>query len=110
MNGKPSRDKGARMERAVVHACQEMGFAAERIPLSGAAGGSFAGDVSLPILGVDRRIECKKRATGFKQLYAWLTGSYALVIAADRHKPLVVLSLDDFLSLARVAEAKRAAE
>src|SRR6516225_3533944 len=67
-----SRDKGLRMERAIVRFLQDRGFAAERVPLSGAAGGSYLGDVTVPILGVDRVAEVKVRASGFGQLYAWL--------------------------------------
>ncbi len=44
---------------------QERGFAAERVPLSGAARGLFGGDLSVPFLGVDRRVEVKCRADGF---------------------------------------------
>lgn len=43
--GRRSRDKGNRAERAVVRFLQDRGFAAERIPLSGSAGGKFAGDI-----------------------------------------------------------------
>jgi hypothetical protein len=41
MSGRRSRDKGARVERAIVHALQAGGFAAERVPLSGAVGGRY---------------------------------------------------------------------
>lgn len=68
--GKRSRDKGARGERMLVHLLQERGYAAERVPLSGAAGGSYSGDLSVPVLGIDRRIEAKWRAGGFAQLYS----------------------------------------
>src|SRR4051812_19739032 len=44
MSGRRSRDKGARVERAIVNALQTGGFAAERVPLSGAAGGRYSGD------------------------------------------------------------------
>jgi Holliday junction resolvase len=40
--GKKSRDKGARIEREMVHALQDEGFAAERVPLSGAMRGRFS--------------------------------------------------------------------
>lgn len=102
--GKPSRDKGARMERAVVAAFQDAGFCAERIPLSGAAGGKFKGDVTFPLIGRDWRTECKKRANGFRELYGWLADNDALIVAADRQPALAVVPLTTFLALARIAE------
>ena len=47
--GKSPRQKGSRTERAIVRLLQERGLAAERVPLSGAAGGRYAGDVSVPV-------------------------------------------------------------
>jgi Holliday junction resolvase len=91
--GKKSRDKGARTERAIVDILQNHGLAAERVPLSGAAHGRFSGDVSVPVLGVDRRVEVKCRARGFAQLYGWLAGVDYLVVKQDRAEPLVVLPL-----------------
>src|ERR1700745_3003483 len=69
--GRKSRDKGNRAERSVVKFLQDRGFAAERVPLSGSAGGSYLGDISVPVLGVDRVVEVKCRANGFRELYAW---------------------------------------
>jgi Holliday junction resolvase len=66
--GRASREKGNRTERAIVRFLQERGFAAERVPLSGAVRGRFGGDVSVPVLGVDRRIEVKCRGNGFREL------------------------------------------
>lgn len=91
--GRRSRDKGNRGERAVVRYLQDHGFAAERVPLSGSAGGSYVGDITVPILGVERTVEVKVRATGFGQLYAWLENRHILVVRADRREPLVVLPL-----------------
>jgi hypothetical protein len=54
--GRSPRGKGNRRERALVRALQQHGFAAERVPLSGAARGHFGGDLSVPLLGADRRI------------------------------------------------------
>jgi Holliday junction resolvase len=48
--GRASREKGNRIERALVALLQEAGFAAERVPLSGAARGRFGGDISIPLL------------------------------------------------------------
>jgi len=59
--GRASRQKGNRTERALARYLQERGFAAERVPLSGAARGRFGGDVSVPLLGIDRRCEVKAR-------------------------------------------------
>lgn len=105
--GKASRDKGARHERAVVKTFQDAGFAAERVPLSGAAGGSYTGDVSTAWLGQDKKLECKKRAHGFASIYNWLSEHDALVIGADRRKDLICLPLDDFLTILNTAEVRK---
>jgi hypothetical protein len=105
--GRRSRNKGTRNERALVRFLQEHGFAAERVPLSGSAGGRFVGDVSLPLLGVDRCVEVKCRANGFCALYAWLDGRDLLIVRADRREPLVVLPLRLAAEIAVAAERKR---
>jgi len=102
--GRKSRDKGNRAERAFVRALQDKGFPAERVPLSGAAGGSYAGDVRVPILGVDRTVEVKVRARGFSQLYDWLEGRDVLVVRADRRAPLVILPFNLAIKIACAAE------
>jgi Holliday junction resolvase len=92
-DGKASRQKGNRAERAVVKFLQDKGLAAERVPLSGSAGGSYLGDISVPVLGVDRVVEVKCRANGFRELYRWLENRDLLIVRADRSEPLVVLPL-----------------
>lgn len=106
--GKRPRQKGNRAERALVRFLQERGFAAERVPLSGSAGGKFAGDVTVPLLGRDRVVEVKCRAAGFRELYRWLDGADLLVIRADRSEPLVVLRLKLAATVAAMAEHERA--
>jgi Holliday junction resolvase len=91
--GRASRDKGNRAERAIVKFLQEQGFAAERVPLSGSAGGSYLGDLTVPVLNVDRVVEVKVRAKGFRELYRWLEQRDILIVRADRCEPLVVLPL-----------------
>jgi hypothetical protein len=101
--GRASRQKGNREERMLVRILQEYGFAAERVPLSGAARGRFGGDLSVPFLGLDRRVESKVRADGFRELYAWLAGNDLLVVRADRQEPLVVLPLKFAIEIAQLA-------
>jgi hypothetical protein len=86
---------------------QDAGIAAERIPLSGSAGGSFAGDLTIPVMGVDRRFEAKKRAGGFKLLYDFLADHFGLFVAQDRAPTLVVLRADHFIDLVKAAERGR---
>jgi len=91
--GRAPRAKGNRFERAIVKFLQDKGFPAERVPLSGSAGGSYLGDLSVPVLGVDRVVEVKHRRAGFRQIYKWLADRDILIVRADRAEPLVVLPL-----------------
>jgi Holliday junction resolvase len=106
--GRASRDKGNRTERAVVRLLQARGFAAERVPLSGSMRGRFGGDVSVPLLGVDRRVEVKCRGDGFRELYRWLdNGTDFLIIKRDRDEPLVVIRLKLAAEIAMIAEGTK---
>jgi Holliday junction resolvase len=105
--GKASRDKGSRTERAIVRLLQDRGFAAERVPLSGAARGRFGGDISVPVLGIDRRVEVKCRADGFREIYKWLDGADFLIVRADRREVLVVIPIKLAAEIAAVAEQGR---
>jgi len=94
-----SRDKGNRFERQIVATALEHDLKAVRVPLSGAAAG-FKDDVIVRAPhGEPWRLEVKKRAGGFKQIYAWLATADALIIGADRQRPLAVLDLEDFFAL-----------
>ena len=94
--GKASRDKGARRERELVKRHLEIGVHAERVPLSGAAGGSFSGDVDVYWRGPNEAplvTELKARAggEGFKTIERWMGDNDALFLHRDRAEPLVVL-------------------
>jgi hypothetical protein len=99
------RQKGSRLERAIVRLLQARGLAGERVPLSGAARGRFGGDISVPVLGRDLRGEAKARANGFNRLYEWLEGCHFLVLRADREAMLVIVRLE--LAAEVVAAAER---
>lgn len=93
MSGRKSKQKGYRFEAAIVKLLQDHGRAAERMPLSGALGGKYHGDVSTPVLGEDWRIQAKCRANAFEPLYKELEDHDALIIRKDRRPMLVVLDL-----------------
>ena len=86
--GRRSRDKGNRAERSLVRFLIAHGFAAEPVPFSGSAGDRFASDVVLQLLGLDRVVEVKCRANGFREIYRWLDGRDMLVVRADRQELL----------------------
>ena len=71
---------------------QEHGMVANKMPLSGALPG-YSGDIGATVQGVDRKLECKRRARAFSTLYGWMDANYALVVRDDRTEPLVVLRL-----------------
>lgn len=68
MGGRYSRNKGARVERELVHILNEQGFTALRVPLSGAAKG-FEYDVLAAKNGRNFSFEVKARGTGFERVY-----------------------------------------
>jgi hypothetical protein len=57
----------------------------------------------VPLLAVDRAVEVKCRATGFRQLYDWLNGRDLLIVKADRREPLVIVRLSLAAEIAKVA-------
>jgi hypothetical protein len=81
--GLMSRRKGARCEREVVDLHRDIGIPAERIPLSGSMGGSYAGDVKVPGVGV-AEVKVKANGGGFGMVYRWLEGRELLFMRADR--------------------------
>lgn len=101
--GLKSRRKGARAELALVKVLQNNGFAAEK------TSGMYkpGPDLSVPLLGVDQRVEVKVRAHGFNQLYKWLEGADLLIVRADRSEPLVVVPLSLAIQIAQAAEPNK---
>ncbi len=98
----PSKRKGSGFELEVVKFLQEQGIAAEKVPLSGAVkGGSFEADINCPVRGVDRKLECKRRAQAFSTLYGFIGSNYAVVIRDNRTPPLVVMRLSDWAEIAK---------
>ena len=104
MSGRHSRNKGAAFERLVVRLFQAAGIAAEKI--SGMY--KLGADIIAPLLGMDREIECKKRASGATvQMYKWLDGRFAVVHAIDRQEPLITLRFRDAIPVWQAAERSK---
>jgi Holliday junction resolvase len=62
LSGRRSRDKGNRTERAIVRVLQAYGIAATKISGMYKPGA----DINMLLLGVDRAVEVKCRAEGFR--------------------------------------------
>jgi hypothetical protein len=89
-----------RMEVAIVRLLQGRGFAAEKVSGMYKAGP----DLSVPLLGIDRKVEVKIRAHDFGKLYRWLIDRDLLIVRADRQEPLVVVPLKLAVEIATAAE------
>jgi hypothetical protein len=94
--GKMQRDKGARNERAIVNHWRALGVKCDRVPLSGAHGGEYAGDVDLYAYGPDEapligEVKARGNGSGFKTITKWLGTNDYLVLHEDRAARLYVL-------------------
>lgn len=89
-----SRDKGQRIEREIVQRHKDIGIHAERVPLSGAAGGSYTGDVLIHLdrmAGLISEVKARKNGSGFTTIENWLSKNDVLFLRRDRAEPLVVM-------------------
>ena len=94
--GKFSRDKGARRERELVNRHKAIGVHAARVPLSGAAGGRFSGDVDVYPFGEHNaalvaELKARSNGEGFKTLEGWMGDNDLLFLWRDRSEPMVVM-------------------
>jgi Holliday junction resolvase len=90
--GRSPKRKGTRVERELVNLLLELGFVCSRVPLSGAAGGAWSGDIHLELLGRILKVEVKARRE-FATLHRWIAKADLLLLKADRQPALVVLPL-----------------
>tara|TARA_R100001082_G_scaffold108825_2_gene84728 strand:- start:88 stop:459 length:372 start_codon:yes stop_codon:yes gene_type:complete len=111
MSGRTSRNKGSRVERELVNKLRDCGVYAERVPLSGSAGGQFSGDLVIPVkngslqaISPDMKelraeVKARKDGAGFIQLEKWKGDNDLLFLKRDRREPMVVMDWDLFLGL-----------
>lgn len=85
-----SRRKGSGYEKEIERGHLALGIQASKMPLSGALGGKYSGDVQIAgLIG-----ECKRRRKGYSSLYKALEqggGSDVLFVRDDNRETLVVL-------------------
>jgi len=89
-----SKIKGDTFERSIIHEAEALGLKAYRNRMSRAAPGE-SWDVNV----AGRRLECKKRKAGFKNIRKWIIGNDGVILGADRETALVVIRLEDYLKL-----------
>lgn len=100
MGGRSSKVKGAGFEREVVGLLRALGVPAERVPLSGAAKGSYAADIRLGP-GLAYSGEAKRRARGFTPVYEALEQDAAdfAFLRDDRRPPLVAMTWQTWVAV-----------
>jgi Holliday junction resolvase len=104
--GRAPARKGARIERELVHLLCELGLPCSRVPLSGAIGGAWSGDIDLELFERTAKIQVKARRE-FRTLHQWLRSNELLILKADRQDPLVVMPVHLFAELATAAQKVR---
>lgn len=99
----PNRNKrlGDYAEYRVAELLTRAGMKARRVPLSGAAGGEFSGDLSIDTRHGKIRGEVKRRANerGYYQLTGWLKSNDVLFLYRPAASPLVVLPFHVFAAV-----------
>lgn len=105
--------KGTRWENDVTEMARRRHLDAER---TGRIVG-YSGDVEIRIASdtfsgpskVRVRIECKRRARAWKDLYDWLAknDTQAMAVRADRKPGLAVMPLDHYLDLLAEVDVRR---
>ena len=96
--GNPSKSKGSRVERELVHMHRHRGIPCIRVPLSGA--GSIHGDLKIgPRQEFTAEVKARKSGSGFQVLERWMKGVELLILKRDRQEPMVCMSWQVYTEL-----------
>ncbi len=89
--GKPSRDKGGRVERLLCALFRGWGLATKRVGVAGAHGHDV--DLYVPERVLPYCVEVKARKDGFRELHKWLAkdGADMLALRSDNHEFIFVI-------------------
>jgi len=98
--GRAPARKGTRVERKLVRLLCELGLPCARVPLSGALGGAYSGDIDIELHSRIAKASVKGRHQ-FITLHEWLGSNELLILKADYQDPLVVMRASLFAELAR---------
>lgn len=93
------RKKGYRHENSTAKRWRARGLKCQRMPLSGALGGVFAGDLQAVLGGQNLIIQLKSLADGWKGIYSAIRDHDLLIIKSDNKDALVVIPEALFLTL-----------
>jgi Holliday junction resolvase len=99
------RRMGKRFEYKVRDKFREVGFSADRVPVSGVAP-AVKGDVVVRLGDIEVYFECKRREKGFSELMEWLDkadrqGVLGVVVGLKRKRSFVVIDLEKFVDFLR---------
>jgi len=94
----PSKQKGNRAERELVYLHNDMNVSCARVPLSGAVGGQFSGDLEIELLG-KAEVKARKSGQGFKTIERWLGDNALLFLRRNNARPLVVMPWETYKRL-----------
>lgn len=94
------KTKGRGFEHQVADTLTEAGIESRRVPMSGALrdlGHDLDGDVIIKATG--EKVECKFRQNISVQLWDWLEENDYLAIKRNYKQPLMIMTLDKFITL-----------
>ena len=99
-----NKQRGYQLEAETRAFWQDAGFECRRVFASGAykhLGDEFKGDLVLEGRGLAMRVECKRKKSGWKQLYQALDQDQAdlLVVREDRARRLYIMEESTVLKL-----------
>lgn len=88
------KQKGTRVENLVRDKLLEIGLSAERVPLSGALGGKYDGDIVIPSIEHPEfvtEVKARKNNSGFAVIQNWMKDKDMLFIKQNNKEFIVVL-------------------
>jgi hypothetical protein len=92
-----SKLKGTRIENVIVALHKEAGIRCRRVPLSGALGGDFSGDLNIgPSLEFLGEVKSRKTGSGFKTISKWLGANDFLFLHSNYKRPMIVMTWETY--------------
>ena len=93
-----SKIKGSRIEREIRDAHLKAGVPCKKMPLSGALGGEYAGD--LQVAGtLLAEVKARKNGIGFTMINKWMGNNHILFLRENNSEPKVVLTWDIYIQM-----------